>query len=81
MIQPGDQNKIRHFKLMLEENGNENGYEKITDFFPAIIYVYDASNEKVGYVNRQLKEFLGYSYEDVKVRSAGIHSTKQQRRN
>jgi PAS domain S-box-containing protein len=66
MIQPGDPNNIRHFKLLFEESGNENLYEKITDFFPAIIYVYDAANEKIGYVNKQLKEVLGYSYEDVK---------------
>ncbi len=66
MIQPGEENDIPHFKLMFEEKGNDKLYEKITDFFPGIIYVYDASKEKMGYVNKQLKEVLGYSYDDVK---------------
>ena len=66
MVQPGEENKKSQFKLLFEENGNDNLYEKITDFFPAIIYVYDSANEKLGYVNKQIKEVLGYSLDDVK---------------
>ncbi|WP_336516803.1 PAS domain-containing protein [Pollutibacter soli] len=66
MMHPGKDDHSNHFKLLLEEGLDGNLFERITDFFPAIIYVYDAERKQLGYVNKQLKEVLGYSIEDVK---------------
>ncbi len=66
MIMPGKENESNYFKLLLEQGMDGSLFEKITDFFPAIVYVYDAEKEQLGYVNRQMKEVLGYSYEDIK---------------
>lgn len=63
---PGKDDHNNYFKLLLEEGLDGNLFERITDFFPAIIYVYDAERKQLGYVNKQLKEVLGYSIEDVK---------------
>jgi len=39
-------------------------YRKLADFFPALVYVYDTDNKKIGFFNKKFSEFLGYSNED-----------------
>ena len=41
-------------------------YHKITDFFPALVYVYDPETNRLVYINKKITEVLGYSYDDVK---------------
>jgi len=35
------------------------------DFFPGIIYIYDVEKRQLGYINKKITEFLGYSYDDM----------------
>ena len=57
---------LYHLKLLFE-NDVENVFErKITDLFPAIIYVYDSDKKQLQYVNNRITDVLGYSLEDVK---------------
>ncbi|HEX6428176.1 MAG TPA: PAS domain-containing protein, partial [Niastella sp.] len=44
---------------------NDGLPDKITDFFPAIIYIFDADARKLKYINRKLTDLLGYTYNDV----------------
>jgi PAS domain S-box-containing protein len=58
--------EINPLKLLFQSNnGNDGLPDKITDFFPAIVYVYDADTKKLKYINRKLTDLLGYSYNDV----------------
>ncbi len=36
------------------------------DFFPGIVYVYDAGEKKIRYVNKKISHVLGYSSDDLK---------------
>lgn len=55
------------FKSLFESGENSEAFQqKIADFFPAIIYVYDTDQKKLRFVNKKLTELLGYSYEDIK---------------
>jgi PAS domain S-box-containing protein len=58
--------EINPLKLLFQSNnGNDGLPDKITDFFPAIVYVYDADTKKLKYINRKLTDLLGYSYNDL----------------
>jgi PAS domain S-box-containing protein len=58
--------EINPLKLLFQSNSGNDGFpDKITDFFPAIVYVYDADTKKLKYINRKLTDLLGYSYNDV----------------
>ena len=41
-------------------------YNKITDFFPALVYVFDPTTNKLVYINKKITDVLGYSYDDLK---------------
>jgi PAS domain S-box-containing protein len=56
--------QLKH--LFGAEENNYGFQQKITDFFPAIIYVYDADNKKLLYINKKITDFLGYDYADIK---------------
>ena len=57
---------INYLKSLFESGENPESFnQKINDFFPAIIYVYDPSNRKLRYINKHLTTVLGYSYEDL----------------
>jgi PAS domain S-box-containing protein len=59
--------EINPLKLLFQSTtGNDGIPEKITDFFPAIVYIYDVSSKKLKYINRKITEMLGYTYHDVK---------------
>jgi PAS domain S-box-containing protein len=58
--------EINPLKLLFQSNGVHDGLpEKITDFLPAIVYVYDADSRKLKYINNKITDLLGYSYNDV----------------
>lgn len=58
--------KINYLKQLFESGENVDSFnQKINDFFPALIYVYDPSNRKLRYVNKHLTDTLGFSYEDL----------------
>lgn len=60
---------VDYFKLLFESGGEDSSsFEKISDFFPAIVYVYDVDKGKLKYINRKLTDILGYSYDDLKAR-------------
>jgi len=58
--------EINPLKLLFQSNsGNDGLPDKITDFFPAIIYIYDADCKKLKYVNRKITDLLGYTLNDI----------------
>jgi PAS domain S-box-containing protein len=58
--------EINPLKLLFQSNSDNDGFpDKITDFFPAIIYIFDADAKKLKYINRKVTDLLGYSYNDV----------------
>ena len=51
----------------LSDSGVEQAIQQgLFDFFPGIVYVYDAPKKKLRYVNRKISEVLGYSHDDLK---------------
>jgi PAS domain S-box-containing protein len=65
MIEAVDQ-ELNPLKLLFHAmNGSDELSGKITDFFPAIVYVYDADSKRLKYINRKITEVLGYSYDDI----------------
>lgn len=62
--EPG--NNVSSFKSIFESGESSEGLQqKIADFFPALIYIYDADKKKLRFINKQLTDLLGYSYEDI----------------
>jgi PAS domain S-box-containing protein len=59
--------ELSPLKLLFESLSDQDEWsQRITDLFPAIIYVYDADSQKLKYINRKVTEILGYTYDDVK---------------
>jgi PAS domain S-box-containing protein len=57
---------IDHLKYISEsDEGIASFNEKIRDFFPAIIYLYDTEHKKIRFLNQKLSDLLGYSVEDA----------------
>jgi len=59
---------LNYLRLLFTELGADaflNNYRNLADFFPALVYVYDAEKKKIGYVNKQFSSLLGYSYDDL----------------
>jgi len=58
--------EINPLKLLFQSNGDNDGLpDKITDFFPGIVYIFDAGTRKLKYMNRKITDLLGYSLTDV----------------
>jgi PAS domain S-box-containing protein len=58
--------EINPLKLLFQSYGDNDGLpDKITDFFPAIVYIHDANTGKLKYINRKITDLLGYSLADV----------------
>lgn len=58
--------EINPLKLLFQSNSAHDGLpDKITDFFPAIVYVYDGDTRKLKYINNKVTDILGYSMNDV----------------
>ncbi len=56
---------LHHLRSLLESQ-DENFNERIYDFFPGIICVYDTATKKLNYVNKKLTDLLGFSSDDLK---------------
>lgn len=66
MIETANQEEINPLKLLFHIwNSGDDLSGKITDLFPAIIYVYDADTKRLKYINRKITEVLGYTYDDI----------------
>lgn len=58
---------LHHLKQQFSRNELDDRHKQLTDFFPAIIYVLDADQKKIKYVNEnRITESLGYSLDDIK---------------
>jgi len=58
--------EINPLKLLFQSNSENDGLpDKITDFFPAIVYIYDADTRKLKYINRKVTDLLGYTPDDM----------------
>jgi PAS domain S-box-containing protein len=58
---------IQYLKSLFENNDQADQFrEKLMDFFPALIYVYDADKKQLSYANKKLTELLGYSFDEIK---------------
>ncbi len=58
---------IHYLKMLFDSGENRDTFdEKIADFFPAIIYVYDVSNKRLKFVNKRISDFLGFSYDEIR---------------
>jgi PAS domain S-box-containing protein len=55
---------LNFFLHPAQEDDFLKNYRKLADFFPALVYVYDTDNKKIGFFNKKFSEFLGYSNED-----------------
>ena len=57
---------LRHLKSLFSKEDPDTSYQLITDFFPAIIYVYDADKKKCKYLNEhRISELLGFTHDDI----------------
>lgn len=57
---------IQYLKTLFEAGENRDTFdEKIADFFPAIIYIYDVDTKHISFLNRKVHDFLGFSCEDI----------------
>ncbi|MHA4845341.1 PAS domain-containing sensor histidine kinase [Flavitalea antarctica] len=62
-----------HLKRLFGDGLVEDDFQqKINDFFPAIVYVYDVENQKLRYINKKVTDVLGYTYEDISTWDNGI---------
>ena len=65
-MQTGPQNNVSFLRSLFESGEDSEGFQqRIADFFPAIIYVYDPEKKRLRFINRRVTDLLGYSYEDV----------------
>lgn len=57
---------VDHLKYLSEsEEGMQSFGEKVSDFFPSIVYLYDTGLKKVRFLNSKLSDFLGYTIEEA----------------
>jgi PAS domain S-box-containing protein len=61
--------KVNFLKFFLQTGKNFNTssiMDKITDVFPAIIYVYDVENKRILYTNGKFSDYFGLHFDDIK---------------
>ena len=62
-----------HLKRLFGDGIEEDNFQqRINDFFPAIVYVYDTDQQKLRYINKKVTDVLGYTYEDISTWDNGI---------
>jgi PAS domain S-box-containing protein len=62
-----------HLKRLFGDGIEEDDFQqRINDFFPAIVYVYDTEQQKLRYINKKVTDVLGYTYEDISTWDNGI---------
>lgn len=63
----GTNDILVHLKSLFSNDEEPHAHKPLTEYFPAIIYVYDADSKKLRFVNEgKLNEALGFSMEDVR---------------
>src|SRR5438046_2656009 len=53
---------IRTLKVFLK-SCNDEDLKRIADFFPALVYIYDAEKRKINFSNRKFEQWLGLTPE------------------
>ncbi|RFM28622.1 PAS domain-containing sensor histidine kinase [Deminuibacter soli] len=57
---------IQYLKFLFDNDGQADSLrQKLVDFFPALVYVYDTDKKQISYINKKLTDLLGYSFEDI----------------
>src|ERR1044071_7938120 len=65
-MEPNVHLELNPLKLLFQSSDTSDEFsEKITDFVPAIIYVFDTDSKKLKYINRKITDVLGYTYDDI----------------
>ncbi|RYY31489.1 MAG: PAS domain S-box protein [Chitinophagaceae bacterium] len=59
-------------RLIGEVADGDEFQQKINDFLPAIVYVYDAEQKKLRYINKKITDVLGYTFEEVSAWDDGL---------
>ena len=58
--------QLQNLKSMFNDNEDiDSAYNKLSNFIPGIVYVYDTGNKKLRYINKKVTELLGYSFDDI----------------
>ena len=57
--------QLQQLKTVFDSEEGNTMYDRITNFIPGIVYVYDTNNKKLRYINKKVTEILGYSFEDI----------------
>ena len=57
--------QLHQLKALFDNEDGNDIYDRITNFIPGIVYVYDTNKKKLRYINKRVTEILGYSFDDV----------------
>jgi PAS domain S-box-containing protein len=57
--------QLEQLKTLFESEDGNIMYDRITDFIPGIVYIYDSNKKKLRYINKRVTEILGYSFDDI----------------
>lgn len=58
---------IQYIKLLFEgDDSVKELREKLIDFYPGVVYIYDTSQQKLSFINKRVTDMLGYSIDDIK---------------
>ena len=57
--------QLNQLKALFESEEGNIMYDRITNFIPGIVYVYDANKKKLRYINKKVTEILGYNFDDI----------------
>jgi PAS domain S-box-containing protein len=58
---------INYLRLLFAEESDAfiNDYKKLADFFPALVFVFDAEKQRIAYTNKQFSTLLGYTEDEI----------------
>ena len=66
MQQTANNDDLFQLKRLIGEGADSDQFQqKLNDFFPAIVYVYDAEQKKLRYINKKITDVLGYTFEEI----------------
>lgn len=57
---------LNYLKSVFESGGIKPFDGKLVDFFPAVVLVYNVDDKKLVYVNKKIKDFTGFSFDEIR---------------
>lgn len=67
MTTNGVNDVLRHLRMLFSKEDGETLHQATTQFFPAIIYLYDAGENKLKFLNEhKISELLGYTTDEIR---------------